>query len=148
MGYLNKVILMGNVGNSVEKRQLKDGSTVHSFSLATSEYWKDKVTGEKASRTEWHRVVVMNPRLGEIIDKFVRKGSKVYVEGNLTHRQWKDDNGNTKSISEVVVGKIKGDILVFDKFGSSDKQEEAADVPAKDKPKLSTPNALDDDLPF
>ncbi len=103
---INKVILVGNVGNDPEVRHLPSGGAVASFSLATSESWKDKQTGEKQDRTEWHRISCFN-RLGEIVGEYVRKGSKLYVEGSLRTRKWQDAQGQDKYTTEIIANEVQ-----------------------------------------
>lgn len=111
---INKVILVGNVGIDPDVRYLPNGNAVTTLSLATSEAWKDKTTGEKQEKTEWHRVVCFN-RLGEIAGEYVRKGSKLYVEGSLRTRKWQDQQGQDKYTTEI----IANDIQMLDSKGSS-----------------------------
>ena len=92
-GSVNKVILVGNVGKDPEVRTTQDGTKIVQFSLATSETWNDKASGERKERTEWHRIVVFNERIGDVVEKYVRKGSKVYVEGAVQTRKWTDQSG-------------------------------------------------------
>lgn len=103
---VNKVILVGNVGNDPDKRFLPNGNAVVNFSIATSESWKDKQTGEKQERTEWHRVVIFN-RLAEVAGEYLRKGSKVYVEGSLKTRKWQDQSGADKYMTEIIVSEMQ-----------------------------------------
>lgn len=108
-GGINKVILVGNLGNDPETRYLPNGGAVTSISLATSESWKDKQTGQQQERTEWHRVVFFN-RLAEIAGEYLRKGRKVYVEGSLRTRKWQDQNGQDRWTTEIVAS----DMLLID----------------------------------
>jgi single-strand DNA-binding protein len=103
---INKVILIGNVGNDPETRYTPNGNAVTNISLATSEVWKDKQTGEQQERTEWHRVVFFN-RLGEIAGEFLKKGSKVYVEGSLRTRKWQDKNGQERYTTEIIANEMQ-----------------------------------------
>ena len=103
---VNKVILVGNVGVDPEIRYMPNGNAVTTLSLATSESWKDKQSGERQERTEWHRVVFFN-RLGEIAGKYVRKGSKLYVEGSLRTRKWQDNQGNDRYTTEIVANEMQ-----------------------------------------
>lgn len=103
---INKVILVGNLGSDPETRYLPNGSPVVSFSVATSDTWKDKQTGEKHERTEWHRVVAFN-RLGEIAAEYIRKGSKVYLEGSLRTRKWQDQQGNDRYMTEIIASEMQ-----------------------------------------
>jgi single-strand DNA-binding protein len=113
-GSVNKVILVGNVGKDPEVRSSQDGSKIVNFSLATSETWNDRASGERKERTEWHRVVVFNDRIGDVVEKYVRKGSKVYVEGALQTRKWTDQSGQDKYTTEVVIGRFKGELTLLD----------------------------------
>ena len=113
-GSVNKVILVGNVGQDPEVRQFQNGGQVCSFSLATSETWKDKNTGERRERTEWHRVSVFNEGLIRVIQNYVKKGSKLYVEGQLETRKWQDQNGQDRYSTEVVLRGYGGNITMLD----------------------------------
>ena len=117
-GSVNKVILVGNVGKDPEVRSSQDGSKIVNFSLATSETWNDRASGERKERTEWHRVVVFNDRIGDVVEKYVRKGSKVYVEGTLQTRKWTDPSGQEKYTTEVVIGRFKGELTLLDSRGA------------------------------
>src|SRR5277367_6797208 len=110
---INKVALLGNVGKDPEIRSFQNGGKVANFTLATSESWKDKATGEKKSKTEWHNIVVQNEKLVEIVAKYVKKGSKVHVEGKLETRKYTKD-GSDRYIAEVVLYPISGEILLLD----------------------------------
>lgn len=111
---INKVILVGNIGSDPEVRHMPNGNAVATLSLATSESWKDKTTGEKQEKTEWHRVVLFN-RLGEIAGEYVRKGSKIYIEGSLRTRKWQDQQGVEKYTTEIVAS----DMQLLDSRGSA-----------------------------
>jgi len=113
-GSLNKVILVGNLGRDPEIRHTNDGTRVANLSLATSESWKDKATGERRDRTEWHRVAIFNENLAEIAEKYLRKGSKVLVEGQLQTRKWTDQTGAEKYTTEVVLSRFKGELTMLD----------------------------------
>src|SRR3954453_23149880 len=108
-GSVNKVILIGNLGKDPEVRSTQDGSKIVNFSLATSETWNDRASGERKERTEWHRVAIFNERLAEVAEKYLRKGSKVYVEGSLQTRKWTDQQGQERYTTEVVLGKFRGE---------------------------------------
>lgn len=151
---INKVILVGNVGVDPDVRYLPNGNAVTTLSIATSESWKDKTTGEKQERTEWHRVVCFN-RLGEIAGEYVRKGSKLYVEGSLRTRKWQDQQGQDKYTTEIVAS----DIQMLDSKGGSpsyDDMPQAQSAPMnqnanKQQPAQAVHDAfdqLDDDIPF
>jgi len=116
-GSVNKVILIGNLGRDPEVRQTQDGSPVVNLSVATSETWRDKASGERRERTEWHRVVIFNERLAEVAQKYLKKGSKVYVEGQLQTRKWTDQSGQDKYTTEVVLSRFRGELTMLDGRG-------------------------------
>ena len=116
-GSVNKVILIGNVGKDPEIRSLQNGGRVANFSLATSESWKDRSSGERREKTEWHRVVVFNDNLVGVVERFIKKGSKLYVEGALETRKWTDQSGQEKYSTEVVVKQFRGEITLLDGRG-------------------------------
>ena len=116
-GSVNKVILIGNVGKDPEVRTTQDGAKIVQFSLATSETWTDRASGERKERTEWHRVVVFNERIGDVAEKYVRKGSKLYVEGSLQTRKWTDQAGQEKYTTEVIIGRFRGELTLLDSRG-------------------------------
>ncbi len=116
-GSVNKVILVGNLGRDPEVRHTQDGSPIVTLSVATSENWRDRNSGERRERTEWHRVVIFNDRLGEVAQKFLRKGSKVYLEGQLQTRKWQDQQGQDRYTTEVVLGKFRGELTMLDTRG-------------------------------
>jgi single-strand DNA-binding protein len=116
---INKVTLLGNVGKDPEIRTFQNGGKVANFTLATSESWKDKATGEKKSHTEWHNVVVQNEKLVEIVEKYVKKGSKLHIEGKLETRKYNKDGGD-RYITEVVLYPISGEIVLLDAKAASD----------------------------
>ena len=113
-GSVNKVILIGNLGRDPEIRSTQDGTRLASLSLATSENWRDKNSGERRERTEWHRVVVFNDHLVNVIEKYLRKGSKIYVEGQLQTRKWTDNQGQEKYSTEVVLQRYRGELTMLD----------------------------------
>ncbi len=116
-GSVNKVILVGNVGRDPEIRSTQDGTKVANLSLATSETWRDKNSGERKERTEWHRVVIFNERLVDVVEKYVRKGSKLYIEGALQTRKWTDNTGAEKYTTEVVLQRFRGELAMLDSRG-------------------------------
>ena len=153
---INKVILVGNVGLDPEVRYMPNGNAVTTLSVATSETWKDKQTGDKQERTEWHRVVCYN-RLGEIAGEYIRKGSKLYVEGSLRTRKWQDQQGQDRYTTEI----IASDIQMLDSKGGSSgyeemsppsqTQQQSAPRQQQQQPAQAAQNAfdeLDDDIPF
>lgn len=156
---INKVILIGNVGLDPELRYLPNGNAATTLSLATTESWKDKQTGEKQERTEWHRVVCFN-RLGEIAGEYVRKGSKIYIEGSLRTRKWQDQQGQERYTTEIIANELQlldnkgaptsfGDTPHTATYSPTSNQNHAA--PNKAPQQNSTQEvfeALDDDIPF
>lgn len=115
-GSVNKVILIGNLGRDPEVRSLQSGSKVANFSIATSERWKDRNTGEMNEKTEWHRIVMFD-RLAEIAEQYLRKGSKVYIEGQLQTRKWEDQNGQERYTTEVIVRGFNSQMTMLDSRG-------------------------------
>jgi single-strand DNA-binding protein len=136
MSSVNKVILVGNLGKDPEVRAMTSGDKVVSFSIATSERWKNK-DGEKQEKTEWHNIVIFNPNIAKIAEAYLHKGSKVYLEGSLHTRKWTDKNGNDKYTTEVVLQKFRGELALMDGKG-----EERAAAPA------AASADLDDEIPF
>ena len=113
-GSVNKVILVGNLGRDPEIRTTQDGLKVANLSLATSDSWRDKNTGERKERTEWHRVVIFNERLVDVVEKYLRKGSKLYVEGALQTRKWTDNSGQERYTTEIVLQRFRGELTMLD----------------------------------
>ena len=116
-GSVNKVILVGNLGRDPEIRNMQNGGMVVNMSVATSENWRDKATGERKERTEWHRVVIFNDKIGEIAQKYLRKGSKVYLEGQLATRKWTDKDNQERYTTEVVIPRFGGTLTLLDSRG-------------------------------
>ena len=116
---INKVTLVGNVGNDPEIKTFQNGNKVVNISLATSERWKDKETGEMKSNTEWHRVAIFNAILADIVEKYVKKGSKIYIEGQLQTRKWQDSNGADKYTTEIVLQNYRGELLLLDRVSEN-----------------------------
>ena len=116
-GSVNKVILVGNLGRDPEIRSTQDGLRIAQLSVATSENWRDKNTGERREKTEWHRVVIFNERIVDVAEKFLRKGAKVYVEGALQTRKWTDQSGQEKYTTEVVLQRFRGELTMLDGRG-------------------------------
>ena len=119
-GSVNKVILVGNLGRDPEIRTTQDGLKIVNMSLATSETWRDRNTGERRERTEWHRVVIFNERLADVAEKYLRKGSKIYVEGALQTRKWTDQNGQDRYSTEVVLQRFRGELTMLDSRASGE----------------------------
>ncbi|KTD62574.1 single-stranded DNA-binding protein [Legionella spiritensis] len=155
---INKVILIGNVGVDPDVRYMPNGNAVTTLSIATSETWKDKQTGDRQERTEWHRVVCFN-RLGEIAGEYVRKGSKLYIEGSLRTRKWQDQQGQDRYTTEIVANDIqmldgKGTASAggYDDAGAGQQHPPAAGTSRKTQQPQTAPqdafDELDDDIPF
>ncbi len=113
-GSVNKVILVGNLGRDPEIRSTQDGTKVANLSVATSENWRDKNSGERREKTEWHRVVVFNDRIVDVAEKYLKKGAKVYIEGQLQTRKWTDQSGAEKYTTEIVLQKYRGELTMLD----------------------------------
>jgi single-strand DNA-binding protein len=113
-GSVNKVILVGNLGRDPEIRSTQDGTKIANLSLATSETWRDRNSGERRERTEWHRVVIFNDKLCEVAEKYLKKGSKIYVEGQLQTRKWTDKDGQDRYSTEVVLQRFRGELTMLD----------------------------------
>jgi single-strand DNA-binding protein len=126
-GSVNKVILVGNLGADPEIRRTADGKPIANLRIATSENWKDKTTGERKEKTEWHRVVVFSEPLCKIIEQYIRKGSKVYVEGSLQTRKWTDKDGAEKYSTEVVLQNFGGVLTMLNSAGEKTAQTEMQD---------------------
>jgi len=152
-GSVNKVILVGNLGRDPEVRSTQDGTKVANLSLATSESWRDKNSGERRERTEWHRVAIFNERLVDVAEKYLKKGSKIYIEGQLQTRKWTDQSGQERYTTEVVLSRFRGELTMLDGRGAG------AGGEAGDGGGLSEPTGqggrsgggggeLDDEIPF
>ena len=173
-GSVNKVILVGNLGKDPEVRRLNSGEPVVNLRIATSENWKDKASGERKERTEWHSVVIFNENLARVAEQFLKKGSKVYIEGQLQTRKWQDQSGQEKFTTEIVLQRYRGELTILDSRGGAGGEagyEEQGQVsrggdfgrssgdsgrssPAERRPATagagggSRYNDLDDDIPF
>lgn len=126
-GSVNKVILVGNLGRDPEIRSTQDGTQIATLSLATSESWRDRASGERKERTEWHRVVIFNENLVKIAQSYLKKGSKVYLEGSLQTRKWTDQSGQEKYTTEVVLARYRGELTMLDGRGGEGGSMEARD---------------------
>jgi single-strand DNA-binding protein len=113
-GSVNKVILVGNLGKDPEVRSTQDGSKIVNLTLATSETWNDRASGERKEKTEWHRVVIFNDRTADVAEKYLKKGAKIYVEGSLQTRKWTDQGGQERYTTEVVIGRFNGALTMLD----------------------------------
>ncbi len=155
-GSVNKVILVGNLGRDPEVRYAQDGTRIATFPVATSESWKDKTTGEKRERTEWHRVVIFNNRVSEVAEKYLRKGAKVYLEGQLATRKWTDKAGVDRYTTEVVLQRFRDELTMLDRAGNGPPPVAGADDYGTTSQAASTTDTgqaqpapdFDDDIPF
>lgn len=154
-GSVNKVTLIGNLGRDPEVRFSPDGSKIVSIGLATSENWKDKTSGERREKTEWHRVVIFNEKLAEVAEKYLKKGSKIYVEGQLQTRKWTDPQGAEKYTTEVVLQRFRGELTMLDSRGggsgddsASYDQEPSSASYGSLGGSSSAAGSLNDDVPF
>ncbi|MFQ5786205.1 MAG: single-stranded DNA-binding protein [Alphaproteobacteria bacterium] len=148
-GSVNKVILIGNLGRDPEVRSLSDGSPVVNLSLATSERWTDRASGERRERTEWHRVVLFDERLCDVAQKYLRKGSKVYVEGQLQTRKWTDQQGAERYSTEVVLRRFNSTLTMLDSRGEGASGGGASGDGGGSAPASGGGGVdLDDDIPF
>ena len=142
-GSINKVILIGNLGKDPEIRSMQDGKTIVNFSIATSENWKYKSSGESREKTEWHRVVIFNEHLAKVAQNYLKKGSKVYLEGQLQTRKWTDQSGVEKYTTEVVLQRFKGELTMLD-----GRSEERVGNEVQNKTEAPPSNNMDDEIPF
>jgi len=157
-GSVNKVILVGNLGRDPEVRTMQSGGRVVTFSIATSETWNDRSSGERKERTQWHRIVIYNDKLGEVAEKYLRKGAKVYIEGALESRKFTDKDGHERETTEVVLRNFRGDLTMLDGRGgegggdSAPRASAARPAPARSgtAPSWDAPQGgdLDDEIPF
>jgi single-strand DNA-binding protein len=169
-GSVNKVILVGNLGKDPETRRLGSGDPVVNLRIATSESWKDKNTGERKEKTEWHSVVIFNENLARVAEQYLRKGSKVYIEGQLQTRKWQDQSGQEKYTTEIVLQRFRGELTILDsrgggagaEFGGGEDEmgsvrggsDFGRSAPLERRPAAagaggrSTARDLDDDIPF
>lgn len=142
MTSINKAIILGRLGKDPQINTFSNGGKIANFSVATSETWIDKQTGEKKERTEWHNVVITNPALVTLAEKYLTKGSQVYIEGSIRTREYTDQNGLKRYITEIIVAPFGGEIILLDI-----KQPQAASTEAPEA-NASTYDDMDDDIPF
>jgi single-strand DNA-binding protein len=153
-GSVNKVILIGNLGRDPEIRSLGSGDRVASFSIATSESWRDRATGERREKTEWHRISIFNDNLVKVAENYLRKGSKVYIEGALQTRKFTDASGAERTATEIVLQKFRGELTMLDGRGDGDggRDSDSGYSPgpraAASGPKETFSADLDDEIPF
>ncbi|MAQ80423.1 MAG: single-stranded DNA-binding protein [Paracoccaceae bacterium] len=148
-GSVNKVILIGNLGRDPEVRTFQNGGKVCNFSIATSETWKDRNSGERQERTNWHNIAIFNENLAQIAEQYLRKGSKVYVEGQLETRKWQDQAGNDRYTTEVVLRNFRGELTLLDGRSENNNSNfsETASIDDESSDKVLT-NDIDDEIPF
>jgi len=158
-GSVNKVMLLGNLGQDPVVRTSQDGNKIVQLSIATSDRWKDRNSGEQREKTEWHRVVIFNENLSNIAEQYLKKGSTVFIEGQLQTRKWQDQNGIDKYTTEVVLGRFRGELAMIgsrsDSPNISDTQDQisehnaANEITQKDSnPPMGGAGDLDDEIPF
>ena len=167
-GSVNKVILVGNLGRDPEVRRLNSGDQVVNIRIATSENWRDKATGERKEKTEWHNVVIFNEGIGKIVEQYCKKGTKVYLEGQLQTRKWTDQSGAEKYTTEVVLQRFRGELTLLDSrnaggsgesFGGGEERASGGSSfgrssPVERRPALASGGGgggapdIDDDIPF
>jgi single-strand DNA-binding protein len=161
-GSINKVILVGNLGKDPEIRRTQDGRPIANLSVATSETWRDKATGERKEKTEWHRVVIFNEGLAKVAEQYLKKGSKVYVEGALQTRKWTDQSGVEKYSTEVVLQGFSSNLTMLDgrsgggsgSFGEEPGGDFGSSGPVSNAPRRAVAagggrnSDMDDDIPF
>lgn len=146
-GSLNKVVLIGNLGRDPEIRSTSDGREIATFSVATGESWKDKTTGERKEKTEWHRVVVFSEGLVRVIKSYVKKGSKLYIEGQLQTRKWTDNENQERYTTEVVLQNFNSTLILLDSKGDSDSAYQSDNGFQQKAPAFDNSD-LDDEIPF
>ena len=164
MAGVNKVILVGNLGDDPEVRSLNNGGEVVNMRVATSESWTDKATGNRQERTEWHRVVIFNENLGRVAKSYLKKGSKVYLEGQIQTRKWQDQSGADRYSTEIVLQRFRGELVLLDSRGGGGGGDDYGDrgggygggnfgnaprqQPQQSRPQPAFDSDLDDDVPF
>jgi len=150
-GSVNKVILVGNLGRDPEVRRLTSGDPVVNLSIATSESWRDKASGERKEKTEWHRVVIFNENIAKVAEQYLKKGSKVYLEGQLQTRKYTDKDGSEKYSTEIVLQRYRGELTMLDGRGDGERAERPAMAGAgasEGTRSFQRGGDLDDEIPF
>ena len=149
MAGVNKVILVGNLGKDPDVRRTNSGDPIVNLSVATSETWRDKGTGERKEKTEWHRVVIFNENLAKVAEQYLRKGSKVYLEGQLQTRKWTDKDGAERYSTEVVLSRFRGELVMLDGRSEGGGGGGPARAGGSSEPPASYErNEMDDEIPF
>ncbi|MDM8346237.1 single-stranded DNA-binding protein [Pseudochrobactrum sp. sp1633] len=152
-GSVNKVILVGNLGSDPEIRRLQSGEPVANLRIATSESWRDRQSGERKDKTEWHSVVIFNENLAKVAEQYLKKGAKVYIEGQLQTRKWADQNGNDRYTTEIVLQKFRGELQMLDSRGEGQQQSQSRQSEQSYSQQSGGygggfDDNLDDDIPF
>jgi single-strand DNA-binding protein len=155
-GSVNKVILVGNLGRDPEIRFTNDGTKIANLSVATSETWNDKSSGERREKTEWHRVVIFNDRLADVAEKYLKKGAKVYLEGQLQTRKWQGQDGQDRYTTEIVLNRFRGELTMLDGrrdgAGGAGDYDRGGATPVEPEYASAGPGGpgddLDDEIPF
>ena len=148
-GSVNKVILVGRVGKDPETRSFSNGGKVCNFSMATSETWRDKQSGEKKENTQWHNVAIFNEHFISLVENYVHKGSKIYLEGQLQTRKWRDRDGNDRWTTEVVLPRFKGDIQLLESRGDNNSNRQSSRYErSQSSSQAEEEFELDDEIPF
>ncbi|ELT50979.1 single-stranded DNA-binding protein [Brucella intermedia] len=150
-GSVNKVILVGYLGADPDVRQMNSGDTVVNMRIATSESWRDRQTGERKEKTEWHSVVIFNEGLAKIAEQYLKKGSKVYIEGQLQTRKWQDQNGNDRYTTEIVLKQYRGELVMLGGGSRDDDEGESRSSRGKQgnhQQQSAGVRDLDDEIPF
>lgn len=147
-GSVNKVILIGNLGKDPEVRSMSNGNKIVSFSVATSESWKDKATGERKEKTEWHRVSIFNEHIAGIAERYLKKGSKVYVEGQLQTRKYTDQAGVEKYSTEIVLQNFRGELTLLSAIEGGEDRQRVHPGSVSNDGGFPRSNDLDDEIPF
>ncbi len=152
-GSINKVTLLGNLGSDPKVSNTQSGAKIVNLNIATTDSWKDRATGERKERTEWHRVVIFNPQLADIAERYLRKGSKVYLEGQLQTRKWEDNTGAERYTTEIVLQNFNGNLVLLDGRGDApaaggDDVFASPSSSSWDSSSSSSSADLDDDIPF
>lgn len=152
-GSINKVTLLGNLGADPKVSNTQSGAKIVNLNIATTDSWKDRATGERKERTEWHRVVIFNPQLADIAERYLRKGSKVYLEGQLQTRKWEDNTGAERYTTEIVLQNFNGNLVLLDGRGDApaaggDDVFASPSSSSWDNSTSSSSADLDDDIPF
>lgn len=150
-GSVNRVTLLGHLGADPEVRRTQDGRAIVNLRVATSDTWRDKASGERREKTEWHRVVIFNDGIAKVAEQYLRKGSKVYLEGSLQTREWEDQQGQKRYATEVVLQAFGGQLVLLDRAEGGDREERPSRDAGRRQPAREPsrePDPMDDEIPF